>query len=63
MLKKSTTDAMKTASRRAIQTTAVATGDLIGNKISDKLDEADIPKERYISPEKRQQIIDALRLL
>ena len=61
--KKSTTDAMKTASKRAIQTTAVETGDLIGNKISDKLDEADITKERYISPEKRQQIIDALRLL
>ena len=63
MPKKSTTDAMKTASKRAIQTTAVETGDLIGNKISDKLDEADIPKERYISPEERQQIIDALRLL
>ena len=57
---------------------AEATGDLIGNKIAYKitnasksskklhsqnnLDETDIPKERYISPEKRQQIIDELRL-
>ena len=34
--KKSTTDAIKTASKRAIQKTAEATGDLIGNKIADK---------------------------
>ena len=33
--KKSTTDAIKTASKRAIQKTAEATGDLIGNKIAD----------------------------
>ena len=35
--KKSTTDAMKTASKRAIQKAAAATGDLIGNKIADKI--------------------------
>ena len=35
--KKSTTDAIKTASKRAILKTAEATGDLIGNKIADKL--------------------------
>ena len=35
--KKSTTDALKTASKRAIQKTAKATGDLIGNKIADKI--------------------------
>ena len=35
--KKSTTDAIKTASKRAIQKTAEATGDLIGNKIADKI--------------------------
>ena len=35
--KKSTTDAIKTASKRAIQKTAEATGDLIGNKIVDKI--------------------------
>ena len=82
--KKSTTDAIKTASKRAIQKTAEATGDLIGSKITDKItsvsmelhskespkelhsqneDEIKIPKERYVSPEKRQQIIDELRLV
>ena len=35
--KKSTTDALKTASKRAIQKTAEGTGDLIGNKIADKI--------------------------
>ena len=35
--KKSTTDAVKTASKRVIQKTAEATGDLIGNKIADKI--------------------------
>ena len=35
--KKSTTDAIKTASKKVIQKTAEATGDLIGNKIADKI--------------------------
>ena len=35
--KKSATDAIKTASKRAIQKIAEATGDLIGNKIADKI--------------------------
>ena len=35
-IKKSATDAIKTASKRAIQKTVEATGDLIGNKIADK---------------------------
>ena len=35
--KKSTTDAIKTASKRAIQKTAEASVDLIGNKIVDKI--------------------------
>ena len=35
--KKSTTDAIKTASKRVIQKTAEATADLIGNKIGDKI--------------------------
>ena len=34
--KKSTADAIRTASKRAIQKTAEATGNLIGNKIADK---------------------------
>ena len=79
VLKNLTADAIKIASKRAIQKTAGATGDLIGNKIADKTTsvsknypkelhsqnegEIVIPKERYIFPEKRQQIIDALRLV
>ena len=35
--KKYTADAIKTASKRSIQKTAEATGDLIGNKIADKI--------------------------
>ena len=35
--KRSATDAIKTASERAIQKTAEATGDLVGNKIADKI--------------------------
>ena len=71
-------DAIKTAPKRAIQETAEVTGDLTGNKIADKitnvskliqnkLDEVKcgikILRERYISPEKRQQVIDELRLV
>ena len=37
MSKTSTTDAVKTGSKRAIQKTAEATGDLVGNKIADKI--------------------------
>ena len=35
--KQSATDALKTTSKREIQKTAEATGDLIGNKITDKI--------------------------
>ena len=35
--KKTATDALKTTSKRAIQNTAEATGDLIDNKIADKI--------------------------
>ena len=35
--KRFATDAIKTASKRAIQKAAEATGDLIGNKIADKI--------------------------
>ena len=75
--KKSTTDPIKTSSKRAIQKTAEETGDLIGNKIADKVtsvsknskklpeEDVELPtrKERYISPEEREQIIDELRLI
>ena len=35
--KKSATDAIETASKRAIEKTAEGTGDLVGNKIADKI--------------------------
>ena len=58
-------DAAKMAFKRVVQKTAEATGDLIGNKIADKITSIGKPKEIeeiYIPPEKRQQIIDDLRL-
>ena len=64
-------DAAKMASKWVVQKTAEATGDLIGNKIADKVTSIGKPKEKekpketeeiYIPPEKRQQIIDDLRL-
>ena len=76
--KKSATDALRIASKRAIQKAAEATGDLIDNKIADKIASIskqpasephsnavsnEIPKERYISPQERQKIIDELRLI
>ena len=64
-------DAAKTASKRVVQKTAEATGDLIGNKIADKTTSLGKSKEKektkkeeeiYVPPEKRQQIIDDLIL-
>ena len=64
-------DAAKTASKRVVQKTAEARGDLIGNKIADKItslgktnykEKEDERQDIYIPPEKRQQIIDYLRL-
>ena len=61
----------KTAGKKILKETAKATGDLIGNKIADKItanphnkDEVinGIPKERYISPQEKQKIIDELKL-
>ena len=62
---KTGTDAAKTASKRVVQETAEATADLVGNKIADKITTLGKPKEIeeiYIPPQKRQQIIDDLRL-
>ena len=76
--KKYTTDAIKKTSKRAIQKTAEAIGDLIGNKIADKITsiskkssnnnddenlELTTHKKRYISPEERLQFINELRLV
>ena len=62
-------DAAKTTSKRVVQKTAEATGDLIGNKVVDKITSIGKSKKKtketeeiYIPPEKRQQIIDDLRL-
>ena len=59
--------------------TAEATGDMISGKIANNINKAsiqspqntsetvkretEIPRERYVSPEERQQIIDELRLI
>ena len=65
---KTWTDAAKTASKWVVQKTAEATGDLITNKIADKITTVGKTKSRekekqeiYILPEKRQQIIDDQR--
>ena len=62
-------------SRRVIQKSAQADGDLIGSKIADKIPKVlktfpqnnletdeEILREKYISPELSQKIIDDLRL-
>ena len=68
---KSAIGAAKTASKRVVKKTAEATGDFIGNKVADKItslgktkseEKEDERQEIYIPPEKRQQIIDDLRL-
>ena len=61
-------DAANTVSKRVVKETVEATGDLIGNKIADKITSIAKPKEKetkktdeiYIPPEKTQQIIDDL---
>ena len=64
---------LKNAGKKILKETAKATGDLIGNEIADKITTAskksqsdevnnEIPKERYISPNKRQRVIDELKL-
>ena len=64
-------DAAKAASKGVVQKTAEATGDMIRSKIADKInsldktnskEKEDERQEIYIPPEKRQQIIDDLRL-
>ena len=47
--KRSTTDVVKTASKRAIQKTAEATDDLIGNNIADKITGRSSPKNVSVS--------------
>ena len=70
---KTVMDAAKIASARVVQKTAGATGDLKGNKIADKIislgntrsngkGNGKEEQEIYMPPEKRQQIMDDLRL-
>ena len=74
---KTSKDFVKTAGKRAIHKRAEAPGDLVGNKISDKItsvgnprskkekDETNIMEETQeimIPPEKRKQIIKDLKL-
>ena len=47
--KNSATDAIKTASKRAINKTARATGDLIGNKIADRITSASRKSNKRLS--------------
>ena len=71
-------DFVTIAGKKIVHKSAEATGDLIGNKIADKVTSAskksqneeiqsndvnnEIPKERYISPKERQKITDELQL-
>ena len=70
--KKQGSEFAKTAGKRIVETSAEATGDLTGNKIADKITslgksknkekETSEEEEIIIAPEKRQQIINDLRL-
>ena len=66
----------KRAIQKTAEATGDFTGNKIADKITiisgwssrelqnnDANDEIEVPKERYVSPEKRQQIIDELRLV
>ena len=48
----STTDAIKSTSKKAIQKTAEATGDLIGNKIAGKITNASTKSSKELHSEK-----------
>ena len=68
---------LKVLQKEQFKKTAEATGDLIGNKIADKItrvsktlpqnnsgtNEEQILRERHLSPEQRQEIVDHLRLI
>ena len=69
--RKARIDTAKTASKQVVQKTVVATGNLIENKLADKITSIGKTKSKenenerqeiYITPEKRQQIIDHLKL-
>ena len=66
---------LKLLRKKVIQKTGEATVDFVGNKIAKKITKVsknletvtnennkETPKERYVSPEKKQEIINDLRL-
>ena len=53
--KKSTTEAIKTVSKTAIQKTPEATGDLIGNKIADKISVSKKPAKELPNDETEKE--------
>ena len=74
---KASKDFAKIAGKKVIHKTAEATGDLVGNKIADKITSVSKPRSKkekyetdimgetqeiYIPPEKRKQIIKNLKL-
>ena len=71
--KQSGPDAFKTNLKIIIQKTAEITGDLIGNKIADRITAAwktsaqnsleMIMIKKYLSPKERQKVIDEMRLI
>ena len=69
--KKQGSEFARTAGKRIVQKSAEATGDLIGNKIADKItslgklknkEKETSEEEIIITPEKRQQTLNDLRL-
>ena len=61
--KKSKTDAIKTASKRAIQKTAEATGDLIGNKIAVKITSVSKKSAKELSNDETEVDVERATLI
>ena len=68
ILKKEGSKFLKTSGQKALEKAVPAVGDYIGSKIADKLtskiprEEIEEPEEIIIPPDKRQQILNNLRL-
>ena len=61
--KKSKTDAIKTASKRAIQKTAEATGDLTGNKIAVKITSVSKKSAKELSNDETEVDVERATLI
>ena len=61
--KKSKTDAIKTASKRAIQKTAEATGNLIGNKIAVKITSVSKKSAKELSNDETEVDVERATLI